>query len=183
VMQKSIHGFVLTGCLLLLAGSPQAQGLKIGFVDSTQVLQGTDEGKNVMGELDQLQKNKVTQLEGKQAELQDLQTRLQTGRSSMNGDAVAQLEGQIAQKQRELQRFQEDAQAELTQRQNALLQQMSAKVQTIIDQYAKDNSLAAIFMKDPSQAYVDETLDVTQDIIRLYNEKHPVTGTPATTGQ
>ena len=67
------------------------------------------------------------EFEGKNKELQDLQMDFQAKQRTLNPQALTQMERQIEQKQLELRRFQEDAQAELSQRQNALLQGISEK--------------------------------------------------------
>ena len=155
------------------------QSAKLGFVNSNEVLMGTVEGREGLDNMEQLRAQKAQEFEGKNKELQDLQMDLQAKQRTLNPQALTQMERQIEQKQLELRRFQEDAQAELTQKQNALLQGISEKVQGIIDDYAQQNSYAVIFIRDQSQAYVSPSLDVTQEIVRLYNEKYSPQAAPA----
>jgi len=165
---------------LLGLGTTFGQTLKIGFVNSNEVLMGTVEGRNGLESMEQLRGQKAQEFENLNRELQDLQTDFQAKQRTLNPQALTQMERNIQQKQRELQRFQEDAQAELNQRQNELLQGISDKVQVVIDDYAQQNSYAVIFMRDQTQAYVSPSLDVTQEIVRLYNEKYsPQQAAPA----
>ncbi|UCF36777.1 MAG: OmpH family outer membrane protein [Acidobacteriota bacterium] len=168
--------------LLAFSGIALAQGgAKIGFVNSQEVLYGTNEGKEGLERLDQFMASKRTEFEARNKELSDLQSDFQTKQRTLNSDALMTMERNIQVKQRELQRFEEDTQADFNQRQNAMLQGMSAKVQAVIEEFAQQNSYVAIFMRDNTQAYVSPALDVTQQIIVIYNEKHPGSGTAAAT--
>ena len=164
---------------LLGLGTTFGQTAKIGFVNSNEVLMGTVEGRSGFESIDQLRAAKAQEFEAKNKELQDLQVDFQAKQRTLNPPALSQMERSIEQKQIELRRFQEDAQAELNLKQNELLQGISEKVQGIIDDYAQQNSFAVIFMRDQSQAYVSPSLDVTQEIVRLYNEKHSPQAAPA----
>jgi outer membrane protein len=180
-MQKLLRLRVTPLAVLFFLGlvTTLGQSAKIGFVNSNEVLMGTVEGREGLDNMEQLRTQKAQEFEGKNKELQDLQMDFQAKQRTLNPQALTQMERQIEQKQLELRRFQEDAQAELSQRQNALLQGISEKVQVIIDDYAQQNSYAVIFMRDQSQAYVSPSLDVTQEIVRLYNEKYSPQAAPA----
>lgn len=165
---------VLTVVLLLfLGGSLFAQATKIGFVNSQEVLYGTNEGKAGLEALDKFMAGKRQEYETKNSNLGQLQQDYQAKSRTLNADALREMEREIDRLQREMRRFEEDAQAEFNQRQNEMLQTMSEKVQVIIESYAQQNAFAVIFMRDQTQAYVAPALDVTQQIIAIYNERHP----------
>ncbi|GAB4232919.1 MAG: OmpH family outer membrane protein [Acidobacteriota bacterium] len=170
--------FRLVGCCvgawLLLCGSALwAQGVKIGFVNSQEILFQTKEGQEGMAALQDYMAQKRQEFDRKNQELNQLQQEYQTKRATLNVDAAAEMERQINQKQIELRRFQEDIQADLNERQEQLLDRISQKVQQVITDYAKQNGYHAVFVRDQSQVYVAPELDITQDIIRLYNERFP----------
>ncbi len=75
---------------------------------------------------------------------------------------------------RELRRFQEDIQLEMNTRRDDLLGKVGEKIQGIINDYAQKQSFGAIFLRSEAQVYVAPSLDFTQEIIRLYNERNPV---------
>lgn len=159
--------------LVLAAGSALGQGVKIGFVNSQEVLYRTNEGSQGLQQLEAYMTQKRTEFDGKQRELADLQQEFQTKRPTLAVDAAADMQRRINQKQVELQRYQEDIQTDLNDRQNGLLEAISQKVQQVIEEYAQKNGLDAVFIRDQSQAYVAPALDVTADIIQLYNQKFP----------
>ena len=50
------------------------------------------------------------------------------------------------------------------------------QLQKIIIDYAPKNSFGVIFVRDQGQSFVDPGMEVTQSIIKIYNEQHPVSG-------
>lgn len=175
---RQINGIIVAGVMLLLAGTGmlQAQDPKIGFVDSREVLYGTAEGKQQIEALNALRQEKQQEFDSRTQELQKLQEEYAAQQRTLNPDARAERERLIEQKQVQLKRFQEDAQAEIEQQQSEILQRMSERAQGVIDQFAEQNGYVAIFMRDQSQAYVAPSLDVTQQIIQLYDQRHPLSG-------
>ena len=76
-------------------------------------------------------------------------------------------------KERDLQRLQEDIELEYNQRRDELLARASEKIRVIINEYAKLNGFGAIFLRNEAQTYVDLSLDITQAVTRIYNERYP----------
>jgi|SRR5690606_16821574 len=175
---RKTSGIIVTGIVLLLAASGFAlgQGVKIGFVDSREVLYGTAEGKQQIEALNSLRQEKQQEFDSRTEELQKLQEEYAAQQRTLNPEARAERERLIEQKQVQLKRFQEDAQAEIEQRQNEILQRMSERAQNVIDEFAEQNGYVAIFMRDQTQAYVAPSLDVTKQIIALYDQRHPLSG-------
>jgi Skp family chaperone for outer membrane proteins len=156
--------------------------MRVGFVNSQQVLYGTDEGKKGLAELEEFMSKQREAFEAKNAELSKLQEEYMTQQRAMNTEALAAMERSIQEKETELRRFREDAQIDFNNRQGQVVQRISDKIQVIIQEYAQNNTFDAIFMRDQNQIYVAPSLDVTQAIIEIYNERYPgETVAPATT--
>lgn len=168
---------VLVASCLSLSGFAQAQ--KIGFVNSQQVLYGTEEGKAGLAELEEFMNQQREVFEAKNAELAKLQQDYMTQQRDMNTNALGSVERTIQEKETELSRFREDAQVEFNDRQNKIIQRISGKIQVIIQEYAQSNSFDAIFMRDQNQIYVSPALDVTGAIIEIYNKQYPGTAAAA----
>ncbi|MDA2937256.1 OmpH family outer membrane protein [Acidobacteria bacterium AH-259-A15] len=150
------------------------QNVKIGFINTLEVLNSTEEGKRKIGELNQFASQKQQQIASQTTELQKLQEQYATQQRTLNPETRAEMERTIQDKDRTLKRLQEDIQLEFTQRRDELLGRMSEKIRVIIDEYAPKNGYAVIFLRDQTQTYVDPSLDITQDIIKIYNEQNPV---------
>ena len=167
----SCGGVLLIFTCLTVSGFGQSP--KIGFVNSQQVLYGTDEGKKGLAVLEQYMAEQREAFEVRNSELTKLQQDYTTQQRTMNPDALASAERTIQEKELELRRFSEDAQADFNARQNEVLQGISGKIQVIIQEYAQQNSFDAIFARDQNQIYVSPLLDVTEAIIQVYNQRHP----------
>ena len=157
---------------VLLAASGMAQS-KVGFVNSQDILAGTAEGKVKLTELDGFWTEKQKDFDTRNKEISTLQQNIMAQQRTLDADSLAKMQRDLEQKQTELSRFQEDSRAAGTQKQNEILQGISQKVQVIIEEYAKNNAFAVIFVLDQSQAYVSPKLDVTAEIIKLYDERYP----------
>ncbi|GAB4232926.1 MAG: hypothetical protein Kow00109_05480 [Acidobacteriota bacterium] len=151
-------------------------GTKIAFINTTAVLQGTEEGKKDLAALDQFIAEKRQALEQQQQELNELKSQYDRQYRLLNPDTAAEMQRAITDKERKLARAQEDAQLEIEQRRDDVLTRMGEKIQAVIAEYAQQNGIGAVFLLTPGLPYYSEELDITADIIRLYNEKHPVAG-------
>ncbi len=156
-----------------------AQETKIGFVNSLEVLYATEEGKRELELLNQFAAQKQQEIATQGSELQRLRDQYLTQQATLNSAARAQSERTIADKERDLQRLQEDIELEYNQRRDELLARASEKIRVIINEYAKLNGFGAIFIRNEAQTYVDLSLDITQDVIRIYDERYPVVGQSA----
>ena len=151
-----------------------SQGAKIGFVDSLAVLQGTQEGKVGIGEIDKFIEAKKKELQVLQKKVEDLKGKLSEQARVLSTDAAAQMQEQISQGETSLRRNTEDSQTEIGKRRDALLGKMSSKIQLIIKDYAEQNAYSVIFLREQNQPYVAPSLDITQEIVRIYNQQYPV---------
>ncbi len=163
----------ISGVLFILLFSCGYAQSKVGFVNSQDILSGTAEGIKKLAELDEFWVGKQKSFDSMNQEINTLQQNIMAQQRTLDADSLAKMQRDLEQKQKDLTRFQEDSRAEGTQKQNEILQTISQKVQVIIEEYAKSNGLAVIFVIDQSQAYVSPKLDVTAEIIKLYDERYP----------
>ena len=164
----------LSGLAQNSAPTQDAVPSKIAFVDSLGVLYGTEEGKQEIGKVNQFIEQKQSELQSQQAELNKLQETFSTQERSLNVDTRMEMQRTIEEKNRQLQRLQEDTQLDITRRRDGILNKMSSKVQKIIEEYAQQKGLGAVMLRDQTHIYVHSGLEVTQDIIKIYNERNPV---------
>ena len=150
---------------------------KIAFVDSLGVLYGTEEGKQEVGKVNQYIEQKQSEFQSQQTELQKLRDTFSTQERSLNLDTRMEMQRTIEEKNRKLQRLQEDIQLDITRRRDGILNKMSSKVQKIIEEYAQQNGLGAVILRDQSHIYIHVGLDITQEIIKIYNARNPA-GSP-----
>ena len=147
---------------------------KIGFVDSSQVLYGTEEGRQQISKIQDFINQNQRRFESQQTDLGKLREEFQEKQLSLNAQARIALQRQIEEGDRRLKRFQEDTRMEVEQKRQELLGRVGEKVQRIINKYITKNGFTAIFLRSETQLYVDPDLDLTKNIIQIYNETHGV---------
>ena len=78
---------------------------------------------------------------------------------------------------RQLQRKQDDLQEEVNAAQADVFDRMGRKLLDVLDRYSRENGYAVVFDSSAQNApviYASSQNDVTQDIIRLYDQAYPV---------
>src|SRR5271170_6333581 len=137
---------VITKCFvgpaLLLAASfasqAQTQPGKVGVIAIQQAIISTKDGQKAAAELDAKTAPKKKAIEEKQNNITSLQDQLNKGQNTLSEATKADLYKNIESKKKSLQRDIEDAQAELDQDQQKVLQGLGAKIMAVIEKYARD---------------------------------------------
>ncbi len=158
--------------------SEPAKGLidqKLGFIDSLQVLNGTDDGQEQIAEVEQFISDKQAEYDTRRVNLERQTEQFEAQQRTLNAQTRLEMQRKIEEDDRVLRRFQEDTQVEIERMRNLVLGRLSEQIQVVIDEFALEQQLGMIFLRDESQIYVDPALDFTQDIIRIYNQRYPVT--------
>jgi len=174
--------FVLPLLALGVSLSAQAQGApsKVGVINIQGAIVTTKDGQKAASELETRSAPKRKELETKQNEITQLKDQLQKGQNTLSEATKAELYKNIDAKTKILNRDVEDAQAEFDQDQQKILQQLGQKMMAVIDKYAKDNGYTLILDVSSPQTpvlYASNTIDVTKDIIDLY-DKNAASPTP-----
>jgi outer membrane protein len=160
------------------APPPAAGGAmpKIAIVDIRAALLSTAEGKQVAGEIQSQFSAKQAELENMRKNLEDLQNRVTNGARTLSDEERARLERQGQRMQQQLQRKQEEYQADFNEAQQDAIEKLGRKMSDVISRYARDNGYLMIMDAQVCNIYCSNQLDVTQDIIRLYDQANPVKG-------
>jgi outer membrane protein len=161
---------------------PNLGPARLGFINLERALAEVQEGKSLFGELQGFIDKKNLELKTRQDDLSKRQEQLRTQERTLSEESKIEIQKDIEEKRTGLTRFQEDTSKEIDRRQNANVQRIGQKMQPIIQAYAKEKGLTAIVIWSPQlYAYVDETVNVTDEIIKRYDAQHPFApaGTPA----
>lgn len=161
--------------------SAQSQPGKVGVISIQQAIIGTKDGQKAAAELQSKADPKRHEIQSKQSEVESLKEQLQKGENTLSEAAKQDLVRNIDVKTKSLNRDMEDANAELNEEQQKVLQQLGQKMMVIIDKYAKDNGYSVILDVSSQQTpvlYASNGIDITRDIIALYdkNADAPATG-------
>src|SRR5262245_43363764 len=145
-MTFSLNKFLLAIPVLALATVAPAQTPnKVGGIEMQSALAQTKDGQAALDSRDErLGQPKRKATEAKQAEVKDLQDRVQRGANTMSQTQKDDLQRQIDQKSKNLNRDMQDAEEELQGEQNKIVQELLAKMGPIIEKYAQDNGYSLI---------------------------------------
>jgi outer membrane protein len=153
---------------------------KIAWIDLQQVVFSVDEGKARFTEVQKFVDDKNKENDALRNELDKLKSQLNVQGSKLTDDARADLEAQIDEKETALQRFQQDTQKEIESRRVRVTNYLGRKMQDVLEKVAKDKGLNAILFYNSSRdAYVDPALNISEEVVKYYNQKNPVTGAKA----
>jgi outer membrane protein len=172
-------------CLALFAAAiAGAQGpppTKVGVIQVQAALTGTKDGQKAVAEFQSKMAPKQKEMERKRAEIQELQDKLSKGGNAMAQAAKDELARNIDTKTKSYNRDMEDAQAEFQGEERKMLEELSGKMQVVIEKYAQANNytvLLDVSNQNTNVIWISTAIDVTKDIIDLYDKMNP--GGPGT---
>jgi outer membrane protein len=188
---KNLFAMTVLGAGMALAQAPvaapaapapvSAPPTKVAVIQIQAALAATKEGQKAAAELEVKLSPRKKDLDGKQAEIKELQERLQRGGNTLSDSAKEDLTRNIDAKTKSYNRELEDAQAELEQEQQKVVGTLGQKMMAVIDKYAQQNGFAIVLdvsSQNTPVLYASNTVDITKDVIDLY-DKTVFTATPA----
>ncbi len=149
---------------------------KIAVINVQVALLNTQEGKKGVQDFQARFRPQQVELESLRKEVSEYQVRLQAGARTLSPDAQAEIQREIDKRVKKGRRLEEDLQEESQLAQNELLNRISVKIKPIIDQYAKQNNLILILpiSQQTLPIYVAPGVDITGEIVKLYDQANPV---------
>jgi outer membrane protein len=177
----------------VFAGSPlraqnaapgSATGTKIGVINVRQAIASTAEGKQAGAELQSQFSARQSELEGMNKQINDLRQRMEAG-SKLSPEEQQRLQREGETKARQLQRKQDEYQEDVNAAQADVFDRIGRKMIDVLDRYARENGYVAILDTSAQNTpilFASTNIDVTQDIVKLYDGAYPVKGgAPAAT--
>jgi len=149
---------------------------KVGVIQIQAAIVSTKDGQAASAELESKMSPKRKELEKQQADIKDLQEKLQRGGNTMSQSAKDDIQRQIDSRTKSFNRDVEDAQAEAESEQQKLVNDLGGKLMQVIDKYAQQNGFSVILdVSNPNTPvlYASNTVDITKDIIDLYDKQAP----------
>lgn len=161
----------------LRAQTAAATPAKVGVINMQAAITGTAEGKQAAAELQSQFAPRQAELQQMQKQIEDDQNRLRTGQTTLSDEEQARLTRDYNSLTRKLQRKSQEDQDDLNDAQQDIINRIGRKMVDILDKYAKDGGYAVVLDSSSQQTpiiYEANQVDVTQDIIRLYDQAYPV---------
>ncbi len=142
----------------------------MAFLDLQRIAAESTEGKVASGKVQELTKKKTAELAEKTKSLQTNQEKLKQGGAVLNEAARAQTQREIDRLTVEIDRFQEDANAEVQGLQQELQGEFQEKLRPVVDALVKELAIGLLFSAgDAGAIYVDPSLDITGEVIKRFD--------------
>jgi outer membrane protein len=160
-----------------LAQTGAATANKVGVINIRQAIVTTAEGKQASAQMQAKFDPQQNDLQNMQKQIQDLQNRLNSGQRTLSADEQARLQRQGELLAREFQRKQDDLNEEVTAEQGDIVDTIGRKMVDVIEKYSKDNGFVVVLdssAQGTPVVYGATQADITQEIIRLYDQAYPL---------
>lgn len=146
------------------------QIVKIGVINSQDILEKSTEGKRVISQLQDRDKKYQSDLAKLDDEIRKLETKLNTQRLTLTDEALLALNSDLEKKRTDRKRLAEDAARDIQDLQFRLFNRVQSELLPIIEQLGKEKGLDIIFDLTKSGAvYFSPVIDLTEEVIKRYD--------------
>ncbi|MEW5739944.1 MAG: OmpH family outer membrane protein [Myxococcota bacterium] len=167
----------LLAFLTLALASPALADLKLGYVDLQRALQEVHEGKEAKARLKSELDKVKNGLESEKNKLRADSLVLEKQAAMMSEEVRVQKYSEMQKKVLELTQREQQAQLDLAKKEQTELKKIFDKMDPIIAGIAQREGLAMVFEKsDSGLVYAPSSMDLTNELVRSYNEKYPAKG-------
>ncbi len=148
---------------------PFPEGAKIAYMNIQQVAADSAEGKAANAKVQALREKKLQELQAKNKQLEAAQQKVQGG-NLMSEQARAQAQKEVDRLTIEIQRAQQDADAELNELSQELNLEFQRKLGPVIQQVSQERGLHLLLSRaDAGIIWADPGLDLTAEIIKRFD--------------
>ncbi len=168
---KRIYVAIAVGMFFLLSAvSSYAQnaGPKIAYVDLTRVFDEYNKTKEYDASLQTKSSGYEQERNARLEKIKDAQGKL----AVMKEDEKKKLQAQIDKDRADLMEYDRQKQTDLRKERDERIREILAEIEKVVKDYAQQEKYTFV-LNDKVLIYGDQTLDVTNQIIKLLNEKYP----------
>jgi outer membrane protein len=163
--------FLLAGILAccITAAPAFAADLKLGYIDMQRALNASEAGKEAKEQLAARVKKYQEEINTKQEDIKKLKDELEKQGMLLSESARAAKEKDYQQRLKEFQRFTKDAQDELQGKDEEFTRKILEGMEKVIQEFGRKNGYTFIFVKNEGMLFVDDKVDVTEEVLKLLN--------------
>src|ERR1700692_4038105 len=164
------------------AASAASAPSKIAVMNIRNAIVATAEGKLAQAQLQSQFAPKQNELQTLQKQVEDLQRRMSEGARTLSDDEKAKMQREGELLSRRLQRGNDDLNEELNAAQGEIVDGIGRKMLEVLDRYSRENGFTAVLdtsAQGSPVVYGSSQSDITQEIVRLYDQAYPVKGAAA----
>ncbi len=144
---------------------------KIGIVEFQRLFENSDAGKEIKAEISEQGKKMEAELKEKGAEIEELKKRLEREALVMSKKMREENEREFRIKVNDIKTLQKKYEADLQRIQRKLMAGIQAETLEVIDEIGKAGGYTLI-MDKRGVLYSPSTFDVTDEVIKKYNQKY-----------
>jgi len=175
----------LMACPMFLGAqtSTAPGGEKIAVVDIQQAILDTAEGKLAFQDLQKKYQPREQEINQRQQDVQQLQDQLQKQMTTLSADEQRRMSHELQEKQTVLRRLEQDAQSSFQYDRDSITRQLGQKMVKVINKYASAHGYTLVI--DGAQVpvyYAAKGVNITPEIVKLYNTTYPAQQTSSSTG-
>lgn len=153
---------------------------RIAVIDVQKVLAQSAAGKATIEKLKKMQDDRIARAKSMDDEVKKIEGDLSTKRLSLSEDKIQELGKQLNDKKIAMQRFAQDADREVGEARDRELMALEARIKPIIDALGKEMGLAVIFNKyEAGLVYAADAIDITEPVVKRFNEANPAAAAAA----
>jgi outer membrane protein len=164
------------------AAAGAASGTKIGTINIRQAIVTTAEGKQASTELQSQFSAQQNELEALNKQINDLRQQLAANQTTWGDEQKARVAAQGQKLTAKFDRQNTALQEDVNSAQSEVVDRIGRKMMDVIERYARENGFVAV-LEYPAQTtsvvYASTNIDITAEIIKLYDQAYPVKGAPA----
>lgn len=162
------------------APKPFPQGAKVAYVVLQRIANESADGRVATTRIQALQQKKAAELNDKNKQLTAMQQKLEKEGAVMSPSVAGELQKNIEKVTLEVQRFTQDAQAEVQELQQSLQQEFQQRLEPVLQQVATDMGLQFVFNgPDAGLVWADSALDISAEVIKKLDSAKAPAAKPA----
>ena len=152
---------------LMLFNEAFAENEKFAYVDLVKVFNDYKKTEKYDKKLEEQKNAKEKEREKSVKEIKELQDKL----SIVSKEQKEGTQKQFDEKLRQLQQFDSETQIDLRKEYTEMMQEILKEINKVIKEYAEKNKISFVF-KDAALAYGSGALDITEDILKILNDRY-----------
>jgi len=150
---------------------------KVGVINIRGAIANTGEGKQASAELQSQFAPRQTELENLNKQINDLRSRLGACEGKCSQDEIARLTQQGQKATQKFDRLNTELNEDVQSAQGEVFDRIGRKMVDVLDKYSRENGYTMVLDSSAQNTpilYASTQIDVTQDIVRLYDTQYPV---------
>ncbi|MCK5916113.1 MAG: OmpH family outer membrane protein [Deltaproteobacteria bacterium] len=163
---------IAVGMLVMSLASVQAadKGFKFGYIDLQKVMALSAQGQIAKGKMQARQEELRGTLQKKQAEISVMKEELERQGMMLSPEKRQEKESDYQKKVRDFKIFVSDSEKDMKTLEGEFLKKMLKDLEVVTNEFGKNGKYQLILEKRSGIIYADETKDVTDALIKAYDQ-------------